>query len=135
VPTTGSLAGEAAALRNRLRPVRDARGKKVYSITEAGEQRLHELLDAERPADDDRSFRLRLAFSRYLPAQGRVGLLERRRARLHERLEEARLALRHAGDDLDPYTRSLMEHETESTEHDIAWLERLIASEQAGGTS
>ena len=43
---------------------------------------------------------------------------------------------RAAGDSLDVYTRSLVEHSTEATEHDIAWLDRLIESEttEAGST-
>ena len=32
---------------------------------------------------------------------------------------------------LDPYARSLIEHTTESTERDIAWLDRLIEAERA----
>jgi DNA-binding PadR family transcriptional regulator len=135
VPMTGGLTGELAALRAAAsRTTRDRRGKKVYGITDAGSARLTELLEGDRAAaDDDRSFRLRIAFSRHLPAPRRLGVFERRRARLLERLEEVRRHLDAAGGATDPYTRSLMEHETASTEHDIAWLDRLIASEQAGG--
>ncbi len=32
----------------------------------------------------------------------------------------------------DTYTLSLMRHGVETTEHDIAWLEALIAAERAG---
>ena len=38
--------------------------------------------------------------------------------------------VRAAGDSLDVYTRSLVEHSTEATEHDIAWLDRLIETER-----
>jgi hypothetical protein len=38
--------------------------------------------------------------------------------------------VRASGDRLDVYTRSLVEHSTESTEHDIAWLDRLIDAER-----
>ena len=40
----------------------------------------------------------------------------------------AALVLR-SGERLDRYVRSLMEHDTESTERDIAWLDRLIEEE------
>ena len=35
-----------------------------------------------------------------------------------------------SGERLDVYTRSLVEHSTEATEHDIAWLDRLIETEK-----
>ena len=37
--------------------------------------------------------------------------------------------MRASGERLDVYTRSLVEHSTEATEHDIAWLDRLIEAE------
>jgi hypothetical protein len=33
------------------------------------------------------------------------------------------------------YTRSLVEHSTEATEHDIAWLDRLIETERQKQTT
>jgi hypothetical protein len=58
-------------------------------------------------------------------------LLERRRGQLFQRLSEARAAVAAAEGRLDTYARSLMEHTTESTERDIAWLDRLIEAERA----
>jgi hypothetical protein len=101
----------------------------VYRITEQGHRLFEQLLDADEPAgtDDARSFGLRLAFARYLAPQARLALLERRRAQLTRRLTSDRN--RAAGQGLDDYTRSLVEHGTEATEHDIAWLDRLIEAE------
>ena len=131
IPMTGSLGGEAAAFRARLAATRGTRGKKVYGITERGERLFEELLEAESVSgDDDRSFNLKLAFARYLPPDARLGLLERRRAQLVERLARARSAIRSSRQRLDTYTRSLMEHGTEATERDISWLDRLIAKER-----
>jgi DNA-binding PadR family transcriptional regulator len=132
IPMTGSLSGERAALRAR-RPgsARSRRGKKVYQITDEGRRQFAALLDSERNASpDDRSFGLRLAFARYLPPQARLRLLERRRAQLAQRLSEARAAAA-AQSRLDVYTRSLMEHTTDSTEQDISWLDRLIDAERS----
>ena len=81
-------------------------------------------------ADDDRSFNLRLAFCRYLPPDARLGMLERRRAQLVERLARARSTIRASKERMDAYTRSLMEHGTEATERDISWLDSLIATER-----
>ena len=38
--------------------------------------------------------------------------------------------MRASGERLDVYTRSLVEHSTEATEHDIDWLDRLIEAER-----
>jgi hypothetical protein len=102
----------------------------VYRITDHGRRLFEQLLDADEPAgtDDARSFGLRLAFARFLAPQARLALLERRRSQLTRRLANDRV--RAAGDTLDVYTRSLVEHGTEATEHDIAWLDRLIESER-----
>jgi DNA-binding PadR family transcriptional regulator len=137
IPMTGSMTGEAAAFRARREPKRGGRAKKVYGITERGEKLFEELLEADSSSgDDDRSFNLRLAFCRYLPPEARLGLLERRRAHLVERLARARASIRAGRERMDAYTQSLMEHGTEATERDISWLDSLIATERRqGGTN
>ena len=134
IPMTGALTGELAAFRARRAATRDTRGsrnKKVYGITPRGEELFAELLLADsQSADDDRSFSLRLAFARHLPADARLGLFERRRAFLVERLAKARASVRAGRERLDNYTRSLLEHGTEATERDISWLDKLIAAER-----
>ena len=134
-PPTGSLSGERAALRARRHNPRARRSRKVYRITDEGRLQFAALLANESGAgaEDARSFGLRLAFARYLPPQARLRLLERRRAQLAQRLTETRAAMA-AGSRLDPYARSLVEHTTESTERDIAWLDRLIEAERARPT-
>jgi DNA-binding PadR family transcriptional regulator len=131
-PSTGSFKGEAAAFRttrllgaSRAAGTRGPRGKKVYGITEAGQARLAELL--AQPADDDRGFALQLAFCRWCEPADRITLLRRRRDVLGERLREGR----RRSITTDRYLRSLVEHDTESTERDIAWLDRLIDEELA----
>jgi DNA-binding PadR family transcriptional regulator len=135
IPLTGSLGGELAAFRARASAVRGRRGKKVYGITAEGQRRFDELLASEdRPSEDDRLFSLRLAFARYLPAEVRLGLLERRRTLLVERLSGLGQRLRASRGRIDAYARSLMEHDRESTARDISWLERLIAEERGDNT-
>jgi DNA-binding PadR family transcriptional regulator len=133
IPMTGSLGGERAAFRGRRTGARGNRGKKVYAITDRGEQLFEELLAADAQAgggDDDRAFNLKLAFARYLPPEARLGMLERRRAHLVERLARARGSVRAGKERLDNYAHTLMEHRTEMTERDISWLDRLIADER-----
>ncbi|HZU73426.1 MAG TPA: PadR family transcriptional regulator [Acidimicrobiales bacterium] len=135
IPTTGSLAGELAAFRARRAVSRDSRGvrgRKVYRITPSGEALFEKLLAADTGGgDDDRAFNLRLAFARHLAADERLGLLERRRAQLVERLARARAAVRTGRERLDTYARSLAEHSTEATERDISWIDRLIEAERS----
>jgi DNA-binding PadR family transcriptional regulator len=137
IPLTGSLGGERAALRSRRAGTARGttrgtkRSRKVYRITDTGRRVFEELLAGEEPVgtDEARSFGLRLAFARHLAPQARLGLLERRRDQLIRRLaaDQARAA---AGGDFDSYTRSLVEHTTETTQHDISWLDNLIESEK-----
>jgi DNA-binding PadR family transcriptional regulator len=137
VPMTGSIAGEAAAFRARrstARPARPSRTRKVYAITERGEQVFEELLETESiSVDDDRAFNLKLAFCRHLPPERRIGLFEQRRALLVDRLAKARTNHRSRKERMDLYTQSLVDHGTETTEADISWLDRLIALERKGG--
>lgn len=129
-PHTGSLSGELAAFRARKgTSARGSRNRKVYGITERGERLFEELLAAEiGSSDDERLFNLRLAFARYLPPDLRLGMLERRRAHLVERLIQLRSRVLAAR---DTYARSLVEHDQEAAQHDLTWIERLIASERA----
>ena len=130
---TGSLSGERAALRaRRSGSGLGRRSRKVYRITDEGRRQFAELLHSEPVGGNDeaRNFSLRLAFARYLPPHARLRLLERRRGQLFQRLAEARAAEAAAAGRLDTYARSLMEHTTESTERDIAWLDRLIEAER-----
>ena len=130
-----SLGAELAAFRSWAAGPggrRGGRSRKVYGITARGHELFAELLEADDAStDDDRLFNLRLAFARHLPPDARLGMLERRRAALIERLAAARARLRAGRERFDTYTRSLAEHGTEATERDISWLDRLIAAEHA----
>ncbi len=135
VPMTGSIAGEAAAFRARRAAARteprSSRVRKVYRITPRGEALFAELLAAESSTlEDDRVFNLKLAFCRYLAPEARLGLLERRRAQLVERLARYRSSGRNRRERMDTYMKSLVEHDTEATERDISWLDGLIATEK-----
>ena len=138
VPMTGSITGEAAAFRAHRATgrssTRSSRTRKVYALTPRGEALFEELLEADSAsADDDRAFNLKLAFCRHLPPERRLGLFERRRALLVERLAKARTNVRSRKERMDLYTRSLVDHGAETTEADISWLDRLIAIERERG--
>jgi DNA-binding PadR family transcriptional regulator len=126
IVATGSLKGDLAAARVRRRPRTGLRTRKAYRVTEAGEQLFVELLTDET-ADDERTFALKLSFCRYLSAAQRLAFLERRRAQLTQRLAKSR---RNPARTTDRYTRSLLEHRAQSTQHDLTWIEELIAQER-----
>lgn len=123
---TGSVKGDLAAARIRRRPRTGLRTRKAYRITPAGEQLFDQLLTDESD-DDERSFALKLSFCRHLTAAARIAFLERRRAQLTQRLAKTR---RNPARSTDRYTRSLLEHRAQSTQHDLEWIEELIALER-----
>ncbi len=109
--------------------------RKSYEVTEAGRDAFAEMMaDSTDDGDEERAFNLRLAFFRYLEPEDRLGVLERRRAQLVERLARGRASLRRTAsrtkERMDRYTLSLMEHGVRTAEADIAWLDELIETER-----
>ena len=131
-PMSGSLAGELAAFRAHRKTAaqsRGSRGKKVYGLTDRGEQRLHELL-VDPDMVDDRAFEARVAFCHHLTTSERLALFEARRGELARRRDQAR---RTGGADLGvtAYVRSLFERDAAAITADLAWLDGLITAEHA----
>ncbi len=124
---TDEQASDEPARRNRKRSTRSKSGRtrKVYQITEAGEDHLLELLQED--ANNERRFRLQLAFCRFLPPDRRLALFELRRAHLVSLQAMARRDPVHTN---DPYVRSLFQRDQERRDHDLVWLDRLIADER-----
>jgi DNA-binding PadR family transcriptional regulator len=134
-PMSGSLVGELAAFRARVRESALAkgagRGKKVYGITERGRERLVELL-ADPDVSDDRAFTLRVAFAPLLPDAARLELFERRRTELLGRRDDLRRRETAQGRTrAHAYLGALLERDAENLAHDLAWLDRLIDAERA----
>ena len=133
-PMSGSLAGELAAFKARVREaalVKGAgRGKKVYGITERGHERLLELL-TDPDVTDDRAFTLRVAFAPLLPDAARLELFERRRTELLARRDDVRRRQAAPGRTrAHAYLGALLERDAETLAHDLAWLDRLIEAER-----
>ena len=110
-----------------------SRKKHVYQLTEHGEALFDQMLSSTDVHDLEQDrFPLRLAFFRYLKPEMRLEQLERRRGYLQQRLGDLRASMRTARDRMDAYTLSLLDHGLEEREREIAWLDRLIASERLG---
>ncbi|MGH9118816.1 MAG: helix-turn-helix transcriptional regulator [Acidimicrobiales bacterium] len=132
--SSGSLSGELAAFRSRHPRTgrsQGSRSRKVYGLTEAGRAHLVGLLTDPAPVDE-RTFALQVAFCRLLPQPDRLELFQRRRAELAARLREL-TGGRGGADDTHTlshrYLRFLREHDIETINCDLAWLDRLIADE------
>ena len=128
IPSTGSIAGEAAAARLRRPLRRSGRTRKAYRLAAAGQALFSDLLRAETASgtDENRAFALKLAFCRHLDPPARLEILQHRRTQLAEKLARGRQAKAS-----DRYTRALIEHETVTAERDLEWVDSLIAAERA----
>lgn len=107
------------------------RSKIVYRLTAEGKERLQDLLGQGGPAAwEDDGFGVHFAFFGDTRADVRLRILEGRRTRLEERLDNVRAALARTRERLDSYTLELHRHGLESVEREVRWLNELIASER-----
>ncbi len=110
------------------------RGKIVYKLTPEGKERFAELLAQAGPSSwDDEQFGVHFAFFGRADAATRMRILEGRRTRLQERLEQFRSALQRTRERLDAYTLELQRHGLESVEREVRWLDELIDAERETG--
>lgn len=109
-----------------------SRRKQEYRITAAGEDDFLALLgESDDGGCEEDKFSLRLAFFSYLSPEIRLRLLERRRVYLVDRLTQGERALQRALRlRADTYTVALMRHGVNGLNHDISWLDDLIAAER-----
>lgn len=119
------LPADAPALTGR-------RGKVVYALTPAGEERFAELVATAGPEtwDDERLFGVHLAFFRHTAADVRLRVLEGRRRSLerqHDRLTES---LRRTQARLDRYGLALQKHGLDAVDREVRWLTALIDDER-----
>ena len=105
----------------------------VYKLTPTGKEHLVDLLAQSGPsAWDDENFGVRFAFFGRTDSRTRVRILEGRRSRLEERVENVRASLARSRERLDAYTLELQRYGLETTEHEVRWLTRLIEAERSG---
>lgn len=112
------------------------RSKIAYRLTDVGKQRLaEELASAGASSWDDDAFDVRFSMFTKTDSVTRLRILEGRRSRLAERLEEVSEAMKRARDRHDAYTTELQRHGLERVEREVEWLDKLIDQERsaAGG--
>jgi DNA-binding PadR family transcriptional regulator len=112
------------------------RSKIVYKLTPEGKEHFADLLAQAGPASwDDEQFGVHFAFFARADAATRMRILEGRRIRLQERLEQFRTALQRTRQRLDAYTLELQSHGLESVEREVKWLDALIETERRSASS
>jgi DNA-binding PadR family transcriptional regulator len=116
-------------------PLTAKRAKIVYRLTADGKDYLQNLLAEAGPAAwEDENFGVHFAFFGQTDADVRLRILEGRRSRLEERLENVRTSVSRARDRLDTYTLELQQHGLESVEREVRWLNELISTERISQT-
>lgn len=108
------------------------RSRIAYSVTDAGKDHLtKELASAAAHSWDDDAFDVRFSMFGKTDHATRLRILEGRRTRLAERLEEVSTAMRRQRDRYDAYTAELQRHGLEQVEREVAWLDQLIENERS----
>lgn len=111
---------------------RSRRNKIVYRLTAEGKEHFTSMLEESGPAAwEDEAFGVRFAFFARTESASRVRILEGRRSRLEERLDNVRRAAERGRERADAYTAELQRHGLESVEREISWLTDLIDRERA----
>ncbi len=117
--------GTAGAGRNRI----------VYTLTPEGKEHFRSLVAEAGPsAWDDENFGVHFAFFARADSRTRVRILEGRRSRLEERLDQLRTSVHRSRQRLDAYTLELQRYGLESAEREVRWLSDLIDTERAGAS-
>ena len=111
---------------------RGRRNRIVYRLTAEGKERFATAMEDSGPtAWDDESFGVRFAFFGRTDSPTRMRILEGRRSRLEERLDNVRKSAARGRERADSYTLELQRHGLESVEHEITWLTELIDRERS----
>jgi len=126
VADTNVQPGEVVARRQRI----------VYRLTADGKERFAQAMEDSGPTSwDDEGFGVRFAFFGRTDSPTRVRILEGRRTRLEERLDNVRQSAARSRERADSYTLELQRHGLESVEREVKWLTELIDRERSGSTN
>lgn len=115
-----------------IRATASKRSRISYQLTEAGKARLEEELASSGASSwDDDAFDVRFSMFERTDSVTRLRILEGRRSRLAERLEEVAEGLQRVRERHDAYTTELHRHGLERVEREVEWLDRLIENERS----
>ena len=104
----------------------------TYELTAEGKEQFQTLMSQTGPASwEDENFDVHFAFFGRASRDVRLRILEGRRSRLEERLDDARTASATRRQRVDSYTAELQRHGLDSTEREVRWLSELIETERS----
>ena len=131
---SGLIAGTDGALTPPPHALSGKRARIVYELTADGKEHLAQVLSSSGPTTwEDEHFDVRFAFFGQTDAETRLRILEGRRTRLTERLEQVRLSAARTRERVDEYTLELQRHGLEQVEREVRWLDDLIDHERGTG--
>lgn len=108
------------------------RSRISYMLTDQGKDTLASALASSGSADwDDDAFDVRFSLFSSTDRTTRLRILEGRRTRLSERLEEISDGLKRVRERHDAYTAELHRHGLERVEREVEWLDQLIEHERS----
>jgi len=114
-------------------PLAGRRGRIVYELTAEGKEHFQHALAETGPSSwEDGDFDVRFAFFGRLDAATRLRILEGRRTRMSERLDNLKRSFTRSRERWDDYTLELQRHGLESVEREVRWLDGLIDNERRG---
>ena len=119
------------ALETTAPPLSGRRARVVYAITGDGKDEFAEW--ANQPGSEaweDEGFAAHLAFFSRTESRARLRILEGRRSRMEERIDNLRESLARSRSRVDEYTLMLQQHGLEGAEHEVRWLNELIENEK-----
>lgn len=130
----GLISGADNAMTPPPHALSGKRARIVYELTADGKEHLAEVLASSGPTTwEDEHFDVRFAFFGQTDAETRLRILEGRRTRLTERLEQVRLSAARTRERVDEYTLELQRHGLEQVEREVRWLDGLIDNERGRG--
>lgn len=128
----GLIEADAETGEDATRASSARRSRIAYGLTDAGKERLdRELASAGAASWDDDAFDVRFSLFDRTDSATRLRILEGRRTRLAERLEEVSESMKRARQRADAYTTELQRHGLERVEREVQWLDQLIENERS----
>ena len=125
------LIAEASPTQHAAATTGSRRARIVYELTADGKEQFQELLKEAGPtAWEDDTFDVHFAFFARTEAEVRLRILEGRRSRLEERLDNIRTSSAKNRERFDTYTAALERHGLDSAEREVRWLNELITAER-----
>jgi len=129
---SGLIAAESEEDAEAARASASRRSRIAYRLTDDGKARLgDELASAGASSWDDDAFDVRFSMFNKTDSTTRLRILEGRRTRLAERLEEVSEGMQQRRERNDAYTTELQRHGLERVEREVQWLDQLIENERS----